>query len=216
MVLLSTPAWAHDCEPKLVDRPSEKKLVDMIVAQMQRRDIRFNELSSAIYELGAGLPVLEIPQSRQGADLIRTLIPVRLWKPVIDLVHWKGHHYSEMSRGPFLQPLLVNSFWGRPINLHAEDLVSVQLFQFPDQRTTRATLIVGPLDESREKQRELFAELLKWQPDLKIDFVSYSDDRRSFQVLALRGISDRIEGIRFVQRLLSELQDRRQLGVGPQ
>lgn len=204
---LFVPNAAADCESKLSGRALIPEVTEVLVSGIQRQNVSSRLVARPILETLTSVEPKVFSWNEYAFDLVRRLHSIQRWRPLIDRVTWYGHDYKEHHFA--FSHLIVNSFWGQPLNLHQADWAFVSLFQFAERTESRLSLALGPYtnpDQIRSQVEPLLSNLF---PYLIIESQLVSIDDRQIGYLILRGIPQEPTGLEFAERLVSRLQDRR-------
>lgn len=201
------PAALAECESQLSGRPPIAEVTSVLVAEIQRQNIPSQQIARSVLETLTAVEPKIFSWNDYAYNLVHRLHSIQRWRPLIDRVTWYGHNYTELQF--LLSHLIVNSFWGQPLNLHALDWLYVALFQFAERKESRLSLAIGPFSNSDETQARVTPLLKRLFPDLVIESHQVVVDDRSLGYLILRGIPQEPTGLEFAERLVSRLQDRR-------
>lgn len=96
-------------------------------------------------------------------SLSRSLIPLRGWKPIVDIVHFERFAYidkpsrefsASTKRIPYLSSQIWHVYWGAPINVGGQGCLTVALRVEVLGRRSDVSFIVGPFSRLSESDAE--------------------------------------------------------------
>lgn len=206
--LWRVPAWAHSpCEISLLSANPVRRALAMIQVALTDKTEKPHVRPLEVYEVVTGLNPDAIALGLAGQiQLVRTLQPIQGWKELIRIVQWHGHHYSVTQSWKDSQ--IYNSFWGRPINIHAHDVLALSLHHQAGRDEIWLNALLGPVEADRLQINQLKETLQLFDEEIEVELLEYQSTEGTQRFLRLSKIRNRPDSYLFIQKLISTMQDR--------